>query len=600
MTAKQQYLGLHLVFLAVGVVAAILVIGTHLGDAVIKDEVEFYRAAVPHSSLLHFTYYGGEYGAGGSRTQINPTWHPATYIILLRVWLVTFGATPAHARLFGVFCLVLAFAGTGLLLVRRCWLTLSEALAWMGVSCSLPVVAAGAMLLDIDGTLLLVLIPLIVLIVGDIIASGGPPSRRAITQVALFFCALLLVKIVAAIFLPVAVAIMLALCRRRLFEWGRWALAFTFGTLLFITIWGGVTIGTDLLFWGPLRDNFGRTSTLLGSLPLGLFPVYVIRDFMKLAGWLGLALLVQTAGGAIKGLSMTRRQRLEVADPSSIAWDNRILFLRVFLLLSGSTYILIGRSFVYGFPKYLVPLLPLAVLLIVIDARPFLSRLRGLSAWLIFGLGFVLSFVVFTSRGNPILAELASFGALDHVDRFSRLVNFFRFALPEILLLTALVLVVVYLARRNVLILSHFEGLTVITLIVTAAYGLSASIDTARVSGSVIYDYGTSGGGEVVRLLAKDGVLPGTVIGPLEIVYNIPELRRFIFVNVVFGDPTLARKTLNIRPLILISTPEVERRLAELSISGLDSPQRVEVRGSYTVSWYNSNSPSQIGGDDVR
>ncbi len=123
---RQQLPGLFLFLMLVGVVSAIAVIGTHLGDPAIRDEAEFYRAAVPQNSLLHFTYYCGEYSGFGSITQMSPTWHPAAYVILLRAWLVLTGVTSTHARLFGVLCLIVAFLGTGFLLVRRCWLTLLE------------------------------------------------------------------------------------------------------------------------------------------------------------------------------------------------------------------------------------------------------------------------------------------------------------------------------------------------------------------------------------------------------------------------------------------------------------------------------------------
>jgi hypothetical protein len=159
--------------------------------------------------------------------------------------------------------------------------------------------------------------------------------------------------------------------------------------------------------------------------------------------------------------------------------------------------------------------------------------------------------------------------------------------------MTTLVLLVVYWAKKNSFGISIFTGLSFVALVMTSAYGLSSSIYTSRISGSVNYDYGSSGSEEVIKLLVNEGVSSATVIGPLEIVYNIPGLQRFSFVNVVFSAPELVRKRLAVRPLILISTTEIERRLYELHLSGLNNPQRVEIKGSYTIRWYNFDTSSK-------
>lgn len=586
----QQRLSPYLIFLIVGVLGATAVIRCHLGDPTITDEAEFYRAAVPQDSLLRFSYYGGKFVDSDSGIQINPSWHPAAYVVLLRAWIVTFGATVGHARLFGVLCLAVAPLSIGFLLVRRRWLTLAEALAWGGVTLGIPTFVAGSMLLDIDGTLLVGLIPLSVIIMADVIGHGESLTWRSMVYVSIIFGVLLLAKIVAAVFLPATVAILLAVRRRPLREWGQWVASFSIGTVLFIAIWSGITFGTDLSFWGPLLNNFKRSGTLMSGLSLGLLPVYVIRDFLTLVPWFGWSILGLTVGAGAWALWETCKKSLSAGAEDRVDVDYRFLFVRVFVLLYGVMYLVAGRSFVYGFPKYFLPLVPLAILMMILDARPILGEVRGSRAWLSLAAMFVVSCLAFVWRGDNALAAGTNLGIVAGKGGYlPKLLGAFRIALPEFLLAVAMMLIVVYLTGENVPNVSHFTRVAFVGVWLTSAYGFGTSVLMAQASGSVTYDYGTSGSGDVVDMLAAGGVPSGTVIGPLEVVYGIKGLQRFISIPVVLGNPAHANKAFSARPLILVSTREVDRRLAELGISGLDRPQRVEVKGSYTVRWYDSD-----------
>jgi hypothetical protein len=120
-----------------------------LGRPYVIDEAAFPYAAKGVSENWKPFFYNGE-----TRPNDLGIWHPPLYVYILGIWIKIFGFSPEIVRLFGIFCLVL----TSLLIKKTIDLlrpkTLLPGLVGALVYISHYFVIQSALIPDIDGTLL--------------------------------------------------------------------------------------------------------------------------------------------------------------------------------------------------------------------------------------------------------------------------------------------------------------------------------------------------------------------------------------------------------------------------------------------------------------
>jgi 4-amino-4-deoxy-L-arabinose transferase-like glycosyltransferase len=292
-----------LVFLLVGLALFALVAAASAGRPYLFDEANFLFQAraiaetgIPHANMGYF----GDRGRVTTREQYG-LWHPPLYLYLLGLNVKLFGGAEAAARGMGIAIMLgtaLVVYGLGHTLAgggargRRCGLV---AVALFLVS---PLVVQSAVVIDIDGTLLLLLSAAWVLAYLRW-QDTAKPWRLAVLGALLALA--LWTKTTTPLALPVAVVVHQALA-------GRWRLGLRQAGVvlavalpLFLGTWGLVAWATGMPFAMPfewtaweLFDASRHTRGWLGDLarmraemapPLAWVSPYLAGAFGALAAW---------------------------------------------------------------------------------------------------------------------------------------------------------------------------------------------------------------------------------------------------------------------------------------------------------------------------
>jgi len=350
-----------------------------LGKPYVYDEAAFAFAAhavaetgIPLSNVGHMqTETPGDF----SKRFNWALWHPPLYVFTLGYAFREWGETEQTARLVGVACNALAalfaFAAGTIALWGRTRAAPLYAAAGTAVYVTNPFVIQSALLLDIDGTVLVVSVALLLLLYTGLFRLPTPLRSRwtwlLMRAAAFAFGLSLWAKMTTAWALPVAAALYRVFATRpwrplRLFI--ELPLIPAAGAALFVSTWWLTCTLTGMPFLLPfqildheLRDAAGSTSSwrenprllldLVSYVALWVSP-YLIFLFV----WAGLARLTDLLTGPVRA-GARRILRRPVAGEPWGAWSVD------FALIGGAA---IGAAYLIklaaSFPKYHITMMP--------------------------------------------------------------------------------------------------------------------------------------------------------------------------------------------------------------------------------------------------
>jgi len=315
-------------FLLVAVILSVVGALWICRQPLIEDEVEFAEIARSYGSTgLPLAHVSGE---------IAPVaHHPQLYHLLLAVFSIA-GGPEWGGRLFGLLCLF----GSALLaaeLARQLWQESSagEAAAIMVLLC--PLCFRGALLLDIDNTVL----PLVCL--GFLAASmrdGAWRNRAQVVLSTVLFAAALWIKLVTPLFLLIPLWIMWG--RERWRDFLRVVLG---GVILFAVSWVAFCWAKGLDSLDPLQHLLGKAFDAFQP-GLGNIAWELIKRLLRIVLWISPLLI---------GLLLARQ-----SQPRS---KRMLAALGSFVIVNLSFYWIVGGD-AFGFPRYQVPAASIIMILL--------------------------------------------------------------------------------------------------------------------------------------------------------------------------------------------------------------------------------------------
>ncbi len=359
------YWGLVAVIFAVGAVA----IFWQVNDPLVTDEPQFVDVAASIASSGKPMGYSG--------TEWNPVLtHPTLYHSLLAIPVGLFGETPAAGRSVGIICYfitgLLVFLTVARISVGRWSPHIALALYMLH-----PLAVNGALLVDIDNSLLVLASTLMVYLLARIDFQLNP--KRALLF-GLLFGVFLLSKLTTPPLLLVSLALYYVLIRdyRKI---GYVALIGVVGAAVFAAVYFPYTLLMDLPWQQPFTHSVERALEAGGGAP---FYIMLAKRLIRLALWTMPPTLIAAAL-----VFWVRRKE----------WFGGRLTPGDFALLTGVIvfifYLFVGGE-AYGFPKYHVPVIPLFAIAIGAQFGFKLSKEKPFS--IAFVLGLALLYYVFAVR----------------------------------------------------------------------------------------------------------------------------------------------------------------------------------------------------------
>lgn len=555
------------------VLSSSLIVYNHIRDIPLLDEAEFYKASIPKKGQDIYTYYGGEIGGGGfSRVKMNPTWHPAGYLILLREWqnLVSFNF--ASARFFGIILLILFSIISSIFFYKKKFLDEISLFFYLSLLFSIPLILEGASLLDIDGTVLILLIPLFLLFCNEVISKAVTFKIKHYIFFSIFISILLIFKIIPIILFIFILFLYLFLTKETYLHIRDWALVSFIGFFIFIINWKLISAATDLNFLGPFKDNIGRSSSLIDEIPINKIHIYLTRDIIKIASWVGIAFVLKTLIDFI--LSM-KTIYLNIFHNSKIT--DKFIFLRFSTFLYVLIYLIIGKAIIYSFPKYILPVIPITIFLIIYDSKKYLT---GIKSSFFFIPVLILSFI-FISIGNQVEIILNIFESkIKHFGKY----NIISLELINITIFFVLIVIFYFYTKIKKRKRFTYELFQYTIFLFTFSFGISSSYYTIKQSGSIIYDYGKNGALETIDYVNKNFYNLGTIVGPLEILYNLNgDDKKYIFDGALYSNKFIIDKIFNEKNLTIILNKNTKNKLIEDYPSLFNNATNIYKSNSYEI-----------------
>jgi hypothetical protein len=427
-------------------------------------------------------------------------WHPPLYVYVLGYVFSRWGESEPPARLIGVICngavALLVFLTASVILLRRSRAAPLYAAAGTALYATHPFVIQSALLLDIDGTVLVTSVALLAFAY-VLLLSNRRPLRHPLTWLLLGLVAVCLAvslwaKMTTALALVVAGALYRLVATR---PWRPWlalvdlpVVALAGGALFLGTWWLFATL-KGMPFWLPFRvleiefadaarstggwrENPRRLVDMVGHVALWISP-YLIALFV----WAALARLADLFLAPLARLGRWILRRPAAGGPWG-AWPID------FILLSGGA---IGAAYLIklaaSFPKYHISMMPLWA----VGVAYLLCRyVPSLAWWEVPVYGIVLSgmagyFVTFVGDRHVIFRG-------------------WDFVLP--LLVWPAALGFAFLVLSVALNRHHLpRQLAILGLLLTLAWSWGVGLAQAQASYSTAYNYGTTGQKETAAYL---------------------------------------------------------------------------------------------------
>ena len=333
------------------------------------DEVDFVKAGLRAGRAGSLQYYAGE-----EAPAISGLWHPPTYI----------GTIGATTRILGETRRATTFPGAAsfavtlvlLLLFSRKWFP--DDPAGRGLVLILfstcPLALAAPLLIEIDTSWL----------TPALLWSLNLLESASLPTLMLCFCGCLSLKMTTPLLLPVAVVFYRTRSRSWFAGATEGAAVLFGGGLIFVLLWKLVSFGLSLEFSFPFEHTFinslQKGAALEKSFQIAGFEIggglykllYKLWMGKNVIFWVGPGLLALALAGS---LNMER-------------WIHPITGSHlIFLWATFFGYLLI-RATVGGFPKYVVPIIPLLILPVVNFIR---LKLLNRELWRLLAAGFALA-----------------------------------------------------------------------------------------------------------------------------------------------------------------------------------------------------------------
>jgi hypothetical protein len=455
------------------------------------------RTGVPYSNVGHMQ---SETPGDFSKRYNWALWHPPLYLFILGAAFRHWGETETVARLVGVVCGgvagALVFATATVLL----WPRTRAAPVYAALGTVLyvlnPLVLQSALLLDIDGTVLVATIALLTLALVLVLGSSRPvlsPATWFLLGLATFCFALSLwAKMTTALALVAGAALYRLVATR---PWRPWRLVVDApviglgGAALFLASWWIVSALLRMPFWYPFRILQLELQEAAGSSGAWRENPRVLLDLVsEVALWVSpyLVLLFLWALGARLGDLALRPfavlgRRLRGRPAAGEPWGARPVDLVLLAGLAiGATYLL---KLAASFPKYHVSMLPLWALAVAYLLARFVPRL---ALWELPVYGVVL-------------AGMAGYFVTIVGDRYV-LFRGYDFLFPLLVWPAALGFAFLVLGAA----LGRYylpRQLAILGVLLTLSWSWGVDLVQARATYSTAYNYGTAGQRETAAYL---------------------------------------------------------------------------------------------------
>ncbi len=319
-----------------------------LGAPLLWDEVNFFwnaqaiaETGVPYANAGFLT----DRGAVGPQYQYG-LWHPPLYLYTLGLGLKLFGASEAVARGVGVALMTL----TALCVYLLGWQTIPPparpwgALLAVAIFLVSPLVIQSALVLDIDGTVLTLLLAVWTLLYLRLEAVAGRRTIPALSLLVVVFALALWAKLTTP-FALLAVLLVYQTLRGRplrgLLHLGVIGLG---GTALFAATWGLACWWLGLPFDMPLGVTWAELADALGG-EHGALAERLETQALPILAWVSPYLTALFVGAAMaRAVAFVRRRRLEPVD--FLLGFGALVCLAYFIKLAA------------GFPKYHIAMMP--------------------------------------------------------------------------------------------------------------------------------------------------------------------------------------------------------------------------------------------------
>lgn len=471
-----------------GMAALVLFSVPFVNDPLLVDEAIFA------STIRNLTQYGvPEYYAGEHEGMKSGLWHPPTYIYYVSIWFRFVNASSLVARtttlLFSVLTVpVVALTANHLSLdaerIDPDYAVASAVVAYVGS----PLVVQNATLIDIDGSVLALLVSAMILWVVGTFGSERTRGWHALIGTGLWFGAVAWVKFGVLPVLLLTVPIYVA-HQRGLRRGGAVLLASVVGLLGFVGSWWLVSEWVGLSFVQPFAHNFG---TVLNGQSVSAQKRVLLSTWGLYSEllWLSPFLFVLAAVNAVN----TFPPRLSNGWRAEIHADSALLF--TVATLTVLQYAVLAKV-PYGFPKYLGV------------ATPLFCSLAGAAVGRVAARDWVkhrqvlVGATVLTAMGTVAVGDphLVSFN-----DGYATVVRQTVTTVLGTLVVTALIVLI--LAHRDVFTSRSGAVLCLIVLLVGTNGGVLAL--QASADYSTKYFYGSVGSSDAITATTEryDGLSP--------------------------------------------------------------------------------------------
>lgn len=449
-----------------------------LRQPLIEDEAEFAEVAQSYiSDGLPLAHKAGEI-----TTIVH---HPQLYHLMLSAASLA-GGSEWGGRFLGVLCLLVC-AWLAMRLARTMWENREVGLAAAVMVLLCPLCLRGALLLDIDNTLLpLLCLGFLVVLIG----GGEQPSRSQIFGLMLLFGLGLLTKLTTPVLLIVPLWIFWGWKRRNAM-----VQVILGGVVLFGITWVAFCVWRGL---NPL-DPFWRLIER-GSSGMGLTAANVITELGK-----RLVRYVLWVSPFLVGLLLMPRAASRNSRAQAALWW--------FVIVNVLFYWLIGGH-AYGFPRYHVPAVMVALVLLspaVANGWQSLGG-RNWARWILLIVGAGFLWLISGDGFYPFYTypEASALGKVDGLGFASQIV--------QIMVGVAIVAAIVVTAWR-IRFHTFWRGVGVLSAVMLFPWWVSQDISMAQASYNTAYLYGESGIMEASGILEISLGAGMEIIAPKDVTY---------------------------------------------------------------------------------
>jgi len=313
------------------------------------DEVNFFwnaEAIAQHGVPYANAGFLGDRGAIGAQYQYG-LWHPPLYLYTLGLAIKLFGASEVTARGVGVVLMALTALGVWALARQTLPAPVREWGALLAVALFLvsPLVIQSALVLDIDGTVLTLLLVVWALAYLRLEDTHGWRLGAALAALSALFALALWAKLTTPFFWLGVVVVYQTLRGQPLRGLAHAAAIGVFGGLLFWGSWDFACQQLGMPFEMPFQVTWLELRDALGDGQAGELAERLESQALPILAWVSPYLAaVYVAAGAARGVALVRQRRLEPID--LLFGFGTVVALVYFVKLAA------------GFPKYHIAMMP--------------------------------------------------------------------------------------------------------------------------------------------------------------------------------------------------------------------------------------------------